>query len=125
MIGKIWRCLPDCVYEVVIQVDGEFLNWETVNECVQAGIDFTFVNKLSNPSFDREGWYQQKKRQPYQYNSRVYQPQGWKQPRRFVAMRIPKEAKVSTFQGIQLSCLKMTDTNIGPFVPVCNAKPKR
>ena len=37
--------------------------------------------------------YQPTSRKPIEYNSCIYQPGGWKQPCRFVVMRIPKEQK--------------------------------
>lgn len=91
MIAKIKECLPDCVQEVLIRADGEFLSWSSVQACLKAGFHFIIANKSCTPQFDPDSWYQPKKRQPYQYNSCIYQPQGWDQPCRFVAMRIPKQ----------------------------------
>jgi hypothetical protein len=47
------------------------------------------------------GWYRPHQRKPYEFNSCVYQPMGWLQPVRFVAMRIPKPDKVANDQYIQ------------------------
>ncbi len=102
LINKIWACLPDCVHEVLIRADAEFQSWESIYACTKAGLHFIIANKRCNPSFDPKGWYQPKKRQPYQYNSCIYQPHGWQHPCRFVVMRIPKEKNVPTGQGVQL-----------------------
>jgi len=102
LIKKVRGCLPDCVQQVLIRADGEFQSWESVQACIHAKLDFIIANKRCNPVFDPAGWYQPKKRQPYQYNSCVYQPHGWKVPCRFVAMRIPIESAVSSDRGVQL-----------------------
>ena len=103
LIKKIRGCLPECVHDVLIRADGEFQSWKSIQACLDAKLDFIIANKRCNPVFDSDGWYQPKKRQPYQYNSCVYQPQGWKTPCRFVAMRIPVEATVVSGQGVQLA----------------------
>jgi len=93
-IAKIKDCLPDCVQQVLIRADAEFQSWESVNECIKNGFNFIIANKRCNPLFDPKRWYRPKKNQPYEYNSCIYQPMGWKQPVRFVAMRMPKEKDV-------------------------------
>ena len=103
LVKKIRRCLPDCVQQVLIRADGEFQSWESVQACIHSKLDFIIANKRCNPVFDPDRWYQPKKRQPYQYNSCVYQPRGWKLPCRFVVMRIPIESAVTSGQGIQLA----------------------
>ena len=103
MIEKIRGCLPDCVQQVLIRADGEFQSWESIHACNQAKFDFIIANKRCNPTFDPDGWYQPKKRQPYQYNSCLYQPQGWHTPCRFVAMRIPIESTIASDKGVQLA----------------------
>jgi len=103
LIQKIKGCLPDCVQQVLIRADGEFQSWESIHACIRAKLDFIIANKRCNPVFDPDGWYQSKKRQPYQYNSCVYQPQGWETPCRFVAMRIPIESTAASNQGVQLA----------------------
>jgi len=95
LIGRIKGCLPACVQEVLVRADGEFLSWPSVKACHEQGLDFIIANKGCTPVFDSAGWYQPKKRQPYQYNSCIYQPGGWEKPCRFVAMRIPKDIKIS------------------------------
>ncbi len=102
IINKIRGCLPDCVQQVLIRADAEFQSWESVHACIEAKFDFIIANKRCNPVFDPDGWYQPKKRQPYQYNSCMYQPQGWQAPCRFVVMRIPIESTVSSGQNVQL-----------------------
>ncbi|MCP4011165.1 MAG: IS1380 family transposase, partial [Proteobacteria bacterium] len=103
LIKKVRRCLPDCVQEILIRADGEFQSRESVQACLDAKLDFIIANKRCNPVFDPDGWYQAKKREPYQYNSCWYQPQGWKAPCRFVAMRIPIATAVASDQGVQLA----------------------
>ena len=103
LIQKIKACLPDCVKQVLIRADGEFQSWESIQACILAGLDFIIANKRCNPVFDPEGWYQPQKRQPYQYNSCMYKPQGWEIPVRFVAMRIPIEAGAASDQSVQLA----------------------
>jgi len=103
LIKKIRSCLPDCVQDVLIRADGEFQSWESVQACLDAKLDFIIANKRCTPVFDSNEWYQPKKRQPYQYNSCVYQPQGWKAPCRFVVMRIPIEVAVAPGQVVQLA----------------------
>ena len=103
LIQKINGCLPDCVQQVLIRADGEFQSWASIHACIRAKLDFIIANKRCNPVFDLDGWYQPKKRQPYQYNSCMYQPQGWEIPVRFVAMRIPIEATAASDQGVQLA----------------------
>lgn len=101
VIGKINNCLPDCVQEVLVRADGEFLSWSSVSACLNQGLEFIIANKGCAPVFDSAGWYRPKKRQPYQYNSCIYQPGGWQKPCRFVAMRIPKDIHI-TDKRVQL-----------------------
>jgi len=100
-IAKIKGCLPDCVQQVLIRADAEFQSWESIYECIKAGFNFIIANKRCNPSFDSQRWYRPRKKQPYEYNSCMYQPKEWLQPVRFVAMRMPKEKKVAKDQLVQ------------------------
>ncbi len=100
-IAKIKGYLPDCVQQVLIRADAEFQSWESVHECIQNGFNFIIANKRCNPAFDPQRWYRPRKKQPYEYNSCIYQPMGWLQPVRFVAMRMPKEKKVVKDQLVQ------------------------
>ena len=97
-IKNLKTCLPGCVKKVLIRADGEFFSWQSVDAAMEKGFDFIIANKRSKPPFDPASWYRPWKRKPYQYNSLVYQPMGWKKPCRFVAMRIPKEALTSSEQ---------------------------
>lgn len=97
-IKNISAYLPGCVKNVLLRADGEFFSWQSVEAAMEEGFDFIIANKRSKPPFDPAGWYQPWKRKPYQYNSVVYQPIGWKKPCRFVAMRIPKEDLASSEQ---------------------------
>lgn len=101
IIKKIKSHLPGCVKKLLFRGDGEFFSWESVAACIEEGFDFIIANKRSKPSFDPKTWYQPRKRKPFQYNSCIYQPFGWKAPCRFVAMRIPKELKTAPGAPVQ------------------------
>jgi len=85
----------------LIRADAEFQSWESVHECIKSGFNFIIANKGCNPSFDSRRWYRPHKKQPYEYNSCMYQPMGWLQPVRFVAMRMPTEKKIVKDQLVQ------------------------
>jgi len=80
--------LPECVENVHVRGDGEFIGWESVKACLDEGFPYTFGNKRCEPPFPDEGWYQHEE---YEYNECVYQPVGWEQACRFVVMRIRKD----------------------------------
>ena len=80
--------LPECVRKVHVRGDGEFIGWESVKACLDEGFRFIFGNKRCDPPFPEGGWYRHGK---HEYNACVYQPMGWEQPCRFVAMRIRKD----------------------------------
>jgi len=82
--------LPDCVQEVLVKADGEFISWESVSACLKRGYEFIFANRACDPPFRQKCWYQYK---DYEYNECWYQPRGWERPCRFAAMRIKKEQK--------------------------------
>jgi len=90
------KYLPKCVNKVLLRADGEFFSWESVHAAMDQGFEFIIANKRANPPFDSNGWYKPWKTKPYQYNSCVYQPLGWNERCRFVAMRIPKEGMLSS-----------------------------
>jgi hypothetical protein len=100
-IKKIKAQLPGCVKKVLFRGDGEFFSWESVSACIKEGFDFIIANKGANPPFDPKTWYRPKKRKPFEYNSCMYKPIGWKVPCRFVAMRIPKELKSPAGKPVQ------------------------
>lgn len=100
-IKKIKPQLPGCVKEVLFRGDGEFFSWEAVSACIEEGFDFIIATKGARPPFDPRLWDKPKKRQPYEYNSCVYTPMGWKVPCRFVAMRILKELNPPPGKAIQ------------------------
>jgi len=100
-IADIENHLPGCVQEVLLRADGEFLSWQSVQAAIQAGFDFIIANKACTPFFDSDRWYRPFKRKALQYNSCIYQPGGWGQPCRFVAMRILKEQKQPSNQPQQ------------------------
>jgi len=100
-IKKIKDHLPGCVHQVLLRADGEFLSWQSVEACMQAGFDFIIANKGCNPPFDASSWYRPWKRKNIEYNSCVYQPAGWGAACRFVVMRIPKKDAKKPGQAIQ------------------------
>jgi hypothetical protein len=100
-IKQIKNHLPGCVHEVLLRADGEFLSWQSVAACMEAGFDFIIANKGCEPAFDPNTWYRPWKRKNIEYNSCVYQPGGWKVACRFVVMRIPKHEAKKPGQAIQ------------------------
>jgi hypothetical protein len=108
-IADIKHHLPGCVQEVLLRADGEFLCWQSVQAALEAGFDFIIANRGCTPVFDPAGWYRPRKRKAIEFNSCFYQPGGWEQPCRFVAMRTPKEQKRPSQQPLQ--CLLFEDDN--------------
>jgi len=108
-IADIKNHLPGCVQLVLLRADGEFLSWESVKAAIEAGYDFIIANKGCTPVFGPSGWYRPWKRKAIEFNSCFYQPGGWEQPCRFVAMRTPKEQKRPSGQAQQ--CLLFEDDN--------------
>jgi hypothetical protein len=106
-IKKIKKHLPGCVQQVLVRADGEFLSWQSVAACIEAGFDFIIANKGCRPPFDPNSWYRPWKRKAFEYNSCVYQPSGWGAACRFVVMRIPKELAKKPGQAVQ--CLLFED----------------
>jgi hypothetical protein len=92
-IAGIKNYLPGCVQQVLLRADGEFLSWQSVQAALESGFQFIIANKSCNPSFEPDSWYQPWKRKQIEFNSCSYQPGGWGQACRFVAMRIAKEQK--------------------------------
>jgi hypothetical protein len=90
-VSSIKNHLPGCVDHVLLRADGEFLSWESVKASIESGYQFIIANRGCTPVFDSNSWYRPFKRKPIEYNSCIYQPGGWEEPCRFVAMRIPKE----------------------------------
>jgi hypothetical protein len=100
-IKSIKSQLPGCVQKVLFRADGEFFSWQAVSACMENGFDYIIANKVANPPFDQKTWYKPKKRKSFEFNSCIYQPQGWNRPCRFVAMRIPKELKTPSGEPMQ------------------------
>ena len=100
-IKKIRTQLPACVRQVLIRADGEFCSWEAVKAALGERLEFIFANKSCQPVFDPETWHRPWKRRNVEFNSCVYQPQGWEAPVRFVAMRIPIEEPKAVNKQIQ------------------------
>ena len=101
LIRKIKAQLPGCVKKVLFCGDGEFFSWHSVWACIEEGFDYIIANKGARPPFEPKTWYKPKKRQPYEYNACMYQPSGWKEKCRFVAMRFPKELKSPPGKSVQ------------------------
>jgi hypothetical protein len=80
--------LPDCVEQIRVHGDGEFIGWESVKACKEQGFLYTFGNKRCDPPFPEKGWY---RHGDHEYNECEYQPMGWEETSRFVVMRIRKE----------------------------------
>jgi hypothetical protein len=108
-IASIKACLPGCVQEVLLRADGEFLSWQAVQVALQAGFDFIIANRGCNPIFDPCRWYRPRKRKAIEFNSCMYQPGGWDQPFRCVAMRIAKNLRGASNETQQ--CLLFEDDN--------------
>ena len=100
-IKKIKNHLPGSVQQILLRADGEFLSRHSIAACIAAGFEFIIANKLCDPPFEPQGWYQPYKRKAFEYNSCVYQPIGWKIACRFVVMRIPNEKAKKPGQATQ------------------------
>jgi hypothetical protein len=87
-IRQFRKLLPAHVRDVRVHGDGEFIGWESVNACRDEGFEFTFGNKRCAPPFPEAGWYRY---EDHEYTECLYQPAGWEEPCRFVAMRIRKD----------------------------------
>jgi hypothetical protein len=105
-ITQIKDQLPGCVQQVLLRADGEFLSWECVQAAMACGFQFIIGNKGCTPGFDPQKWYRPWKRKDIEFNSCTYQPTGWGQACRFVAMRIPKEDKAISNQPVQCPLFK-------------------
>jgi hypothetical protein len=88
LIREIHKYLPACIKKVIVRGDAEFIGGLTIAACRESGYSFIFGNKSCKPVFDAEKWYEWN---TYGYNEAQYEPHGWGQPCRFVAMRIRKE----------------------------------
>jgi hypothetical protein len=89
-IRQFRKQLPDCVREVHVRGDGEFIGWDSVQACLDEGFFFTFGNKRCDPPLPDDGWYRHGE---HEYNECVYQPLVWEQPCRFVVMRIREDQR--------------------------------
>jgi len=87
-IRQFRKLLPECVRQVRVRGDGEFIGWESVQACLNEGFTFTFGNKRCNPPFAEDDWYRHGE---HEYNECFYKPIGWELPCRFVVMRIRKD----------------------------------
>lgn len=117
-IRQFRKQLPQCVREVHVRGDGEFIGWASVKACLAEGFLFTFGNKRCAPPFDKRGWYRHR---DYEYNECLYQPMGWEQPCRFVVMRIREDQRADR----QLKLLESENYMYRVFVTCEKAKPHR
>jgi len=85
------KYLPGIAKRVIIRADGEFFSYQAVRAAITCGYLFIIANRASKPAFDPSGWYTVKPNDVIAYNDCMYQPSGWDEAHRFVAMRIPKE----------------------------------
>lgn len=118
------RYLPGCVKEVILRGDGEFISWESVKAALDEGYWFIFGNKACNPPFDSLRWYKVKKKDVIEYNECLYQPMGWEQACRFVAMRIPKDAP-GEGETVQLELLEDSKYKYRIFVTNLMKRPHK
>ncbi len=100
-IKMIRSQLPGFVRFVLVRADGEFCSWEAIKAVLEEGFEFIFANKGCHPVFDLNGWYRPWKTLNIEFNSCMYQPQGWAVAVRFVAMRIPMEESQPAEKQIQ------------------------
>lgn len=91
LIKSFPRYLPGVVRKVVIRADGEFFSQDAVKAAATCGFSFIIANRAGKPVFDNSRWYRQTPRDAISYNDCTYQPGGWDDAWRFVAMRIPLE----------------------------------
>ncbi|TVM00418.1 MAG: hypothetical protein CV087_13695 [Candidatus Brocadia sp. WS118] len=105
VIRSFKKYLPGCVKKVILRGDGEFIGWESVEAALEEGYLFIFGNKGCNPPFDPTKWYKVRGADRVEYNECIYQPMGWKQECRFVAMRIPED-EAREGKAVQLKLLE-------------------
>lgn len=89
-IKQFRKQVPECVREIRVRGDGEFIGWESIKACLDEGFVFTFGNKRCAPPFPAADWYRHGE---YEYNECMYQPMGWEQSCRFVVMRIREDQR--------------------------------
>jgi hypothetical protein len=87
-IRQFRKLLPAHVQDVRVHGDAECISWDSVQACRDEGFQFTFGNKRCAPPFLEAGWYRYG---DHEYNECRYQPGGWDEPCRSVAMRIRKD----------------------------------
>ena len=90
-ICQIKAYLPGCVKKVLLRADGEFQSWECIQAAMKCGFDFIIASQKCAAPFEKDTWYRPWKRRDTEFNSCVYQPNGWEIPCRFVVMRIPNQ----------------------------------
>ena len=117
--------LPGCVKTVLLRADGEFLSWEAVAAAIEEGFHFIIGNKGCRPPFDPKTWYRPRKRKAIEYNSCIYQPTGWGQPCRFVAMRIAKEQSLPSGEPIQCELFEDDQYTYRIFCTDLSGKPRK
>jgi hypothetical protein len=82
------KLLPKEVKKVQVRADGEFIGWNGIQACEEAGYTYIIGNRRCTPVFKKNGWYRHGE---YDYNQTEYQPHQWSQARRFVVMRLRKQ----------------------------------
>jgi len=89
---------------------------------MEEGYHYIFGNKSCHPPFDLAEWYKAGREETVEYNECLYQPMGWEQACRFVAMRIPKE-ELEAAGPVQLELLEDTRYKYRIFVTSLPQKP--
>lgn len=123
VIKSLKKYIPACVNRVLLRADGEFISWQSVKASIEEGYDFIFGNKVCNPPFDESEWYKTNKTSKLEYNETIYQPVGWEQACRFVAMRFPKKESKSKYK--QLELFEENNYEYRIFVTNFTAKPHK
>jgi hypothetical protein len=100
-IRGIKNYLPGCVKQVVVRADGEFFGRQSVQAAIESGFKFIIANRKATPLFDPDLWYRPWKRKDMEFNSCYYQPGGWPEAYRFVAMRIAKDKEKTSGKAVQ------------------------
>lgn len=88
LIQSFRSYLPECVEQVLVRGDHEFVGWLSVQACLKNGYEFIFANSWCALPLDEKNWYAWGQAE---YNECFYQPKGWKQACRFVVVRTLKK----------------------------------
>jgi hypothetical protein len=90
LLREMKQYLPAQIRRVLVRGDAEFIGAQTIQACRDCGYDYIFGNRSATPHFIQRRWY---RHGAHQYNGSLYQPRGWPEGQRFVAMRIREEER--------------------------------